>query len=441
MDFDPWIPPPVITDFFPKIVAASGSSSSSRGTAFYELTSLSRTIRIRNTTASRRKIREGMSFESDVDGKSRFESTAGRDANAFFERVTGKKNVHEPKAVFENNGVSSFRLLDGLDSEGEKAALLQEAEETGYALDSDIIEVNAVLQHEDMRTVICADPGQILLGRREHATIRVSVTLKSGHKGQGIVAFPERDVLSFENLAVTAANNAVSQARHIRDSQQISGSFPVVFGPGWGGIWLHEMYGHLLEEDVWSTGPFAEKVDGRIAPESVTLFDLPDVKGSPASFRHDDTGIRAERTLLVENGILRGLIRSRRKSVYHKPALPRISNLYMPPGRATIRQLMDVCGNGLFVVTPGSAKIEPPFEHWEVDVIEGFLLDGGRVSQPVNNVKVRGSVRNVGEEHLVTGDNGEWEFARGQCEKFGQVVSTGLFAPATLFHKLDVRPG
>ena len=87
-----------------------------------------------------------------------------------------------------------------------------------------------------------------------------------------------------------------------------AGMMPVVLGPGWPGILLHEAVGHGLEGDFnrKGTSAFSGRVGQQVASSLCTIVDdgtLPNRRGSLAV---DDEGTPGQYNVLVENGVLRG---------------------------------------------------------------------------------------------------------------------------------------
>jgi TldD protein len=122
----------------------------------------------------------------------------------------------------------------------------------------------------------------------------------------------------------------------------------VVLGPGWPGILLHEAIGHGLEGDFNRKGSsaFSGRVGQRVAAKGVTVLDDGTLTDRRGSLNVDDEGNTSQRTVLIEDGILKGYIQDsmnarlmgvaptgngRRESYAHVP-MPRMTNTYMPGG-------------------------------------------------------------------------------------------------------------
>jgi TldD protein len=119
----------------------------------------------------------------------------------------------------------------------------------------------------------------------------------------------------------------------------------VVLGPGWPGILLHEAIGHGLEGDFnrKGTSAFAGRVGQRVAAKGITVIDDGTIERRRGSLNVDDEGHATHRTVLIDDGILRGYMQDRmnaglmsvaptgngrRESFAHLP-MPRMTNTIM----------------------------------------------------------------------------------------------------------------
>ena len=89
-----------------------------------------------------------------------------------------------------------------------------------------------------------------------------------------------------------------------------AGEMPVVLGPGWPGVLLHEAVGHGLEGDFnrKGTSAFSGRIGERVAAPGVTVIDDGAMNQRRGSLTIDDEGTPTGRTVLIEDGILKGYI-------------------------------------------------------------------------------------------------------------------------------------
>ena len=91
------------------------------------------------------------------------------------------------------------------------------------------------------------------------------------------------------------------------------GQMPVVMGAGASGILLHEAMGHAFEADFNRKGTsiFSDKMGQRICAEGITIVDDGTLKGNRGALNFDDEGIPAQKTRMVEDGILTSYLHDR----------------------------------------------------------------------------------------------------------------------------------
>src|SRR5271165_2493051 len=145
-----------------------------------------------------------------------------------------------------------------------------------------------------------------------------------------------------------------------------AGEMTVVLGSGWPGVMLHEAVGHGLEGDFnrKKTSAFSGRVGERIAAPGVTVVDdgtLPDRRGS---LTVDDEGTPSNRTVLIEDGILKGYMQDRlnarlmgvkptgngRRERFASHPIPRMTNTYMLAGDKDPQEILRSVKKGLYAV-------------------------------------------------------------------------------------------
>src|SRR5690606_11215042 len=84
------------------------------------------------------------------------------------------------------------------------------------------------------------------------------------------------------------------------------GTMPVVLGPGWPGVLLHEAVGHGLEGDFNRKGlsAFSGKIGEQVAAKGVHVVDDATLLNRRGSLTIDDEGTEGQYTPLIEDGVL-----------------------------------------------------------------------------------------------------------------------------------------
>src|SRR5581483_1482357 len=233
-----------------------------------------------------------------------------------------------------------------------------------------------------------------------------------------------------------------------------AGRMPVVITSVWGGVLFHEAVGHGLEADhvVHHSSVYAGKLGQRVANPVVTLVDDATIPGHRGSFRFDDEGTRAQRSVLVDKGVLVGLMHDRksaaklgmprsgngrRQSFQHLP-IPRMTNLLIEPGSGSAADLIADTPRGLHVVSIGGGMVEPARGEFVFSVTEAYLIEHGRLGAPVRGATLAGdSFRVLADIDAVAGDFA-LDPGQGNCGKLGQWVPVGVGQPTLRVRELLV---
>jgi TldD protein len=229
---------------------------------------------------------------------------------------------------------------------------------------------------------------------------------------------------------------------------------PVVLGPGWPGILLHEAIGHGLEGDFnrKKTSAFAGLVGKRIAAPGVTVVDdgtLPDRRGS---LTVDDEGTPSGRTVMIEDGILTGYIQDRlnarlmgvaptgngrRQSYAHAP-MPRMTNTVMLGGHHTPDEMIRSVKRGLYAVNFGGGQVDITSGKFVFATSEAYLIEDGRVAAPVKGATLIGNGADAMTKVSMIGNDLALDPGIGTCGKQGQGVPVGVGQPTLKMTGLTV---
>jgi TldD protein len=252
-----------------------------------------------------------------------------------------------------------------------------------------------------------------------------------------------------------AADEALRQALVNLESRAApAGEMPVVLGPGWPGILLHEAIGHGLEGDFnrKKTSAFAGLMGQRIASPGVTVVDdgtLPDRRGS---LTVDDEGTPSGRTVLIEDGILTGYLQDRlnarlmgvrptgngrRQSYAHSP-MPRMTNTLMLNGRDHPQEMIRSVKRGLYARNFSGGQVDITSGKFVFSASEAYLIEDGRVTAPVKGATLIGNGPDALTKVEMVGDDSSLDSGIGTCGKQGQGVPVGVGQPTLKLSSLTV---
>jgi TldD protein len=233
-----------------------------------------------------------------------------------------------------------------------------------------------------------------------------------------------------------------------------AGEMPIVLAAGPSAILLHEAIGHGMEADFnrKRISIYADKMNKRIASEQVTITDDGTVPGARGSINVDDEGNPTERTVLVQDGMLRSYLHDelssahfgigstgsgRRQSFRHAP-LPRMRTTAMENGPHDPQEIIKSVDKGLYCVSFSNGSVHIGGGDFAFYMKHGFLIEGGKLTRPIKDVNIIGngpealeSIDMVGNDTLL--DEGGWT-----CGKDGQSVPVSQGMPTVRVAQLVV---
>jgi len=233
-----------------------------------------------------------------------------------------------------------------------------------------------------------------------------------------------------------------------------AGEMPVVLGPGWPGILLHEAIGHGLEGDFnrKKTSAFSGLMGERVAAPGVTVVDQGDIADRRGSLTIDDEGTPTQRTVLIEDGILTGYLHDRqnarlmnmaatgngrRQSFAHAP-MPRMTNTFMEAGDHAPEDIISGVKQGLYAVNFGGGQVDITSGKFVFSASEAYLIEDGRIGAPVKGASLIGNGPDVLTRVKAVGNDLALDPGIGTCGKNGQGVPVGVGLPTLLVDGLTV---
>ena len=339
-----------------------------------------------------------------------------------------------------------------------KVALLEKVEKLARARDPRVAQVMASVGAEYDVVLIARADGTRAADVRPLVRLNVTVIAEqAGRREVGSAGGGGRFGLEHFDDAVVQryVQQAVDAALTNLDSRPApAGEMTVVLGPGWPGVLLHEAVGHGLEGDFNRKGSsvFAGKLGQRVAAKGVTVLDdgtLPDRRGS---LNVDDEGQASQRTVLIEDGILRGYMQDslnarlmgvkptgngRRESYAHLP-MPRMTNTYMLGGDKTREEIVGSIKRGLYATNFGGGQVDITSGKFVFSASEAYWVENGRIQYPVKGATIIGNGPDALTRVTMIGNDLELDTGVGVCGKEGQSVPVGVGQPTLRIERLTV---
>lgn len=353
---------------------------------------------------------------------------------------------------------SDLNPIDSMTKQ-EKIALLQKIDAEARQCDPRVIQVNASLSASHEVVLIVSMDGQMIPDVRPLVSVHVSVIVEDkGRREAGRAGGGGRVDYSFftqEDHALYYAREAVREAILNLDAIDApAGMMPVVLGPGWPGVLLHEAVGHGLEGDFNRKGlsAFSGRIGKKVAASGVTVVDNGTLPNRRGSLSVDDEGTPTQNTILIEDGILVGYMQDRlnaklmnmtptgncrRESYAHVP-MPRMTNTYMLAGQEAPEDIIRSVQSGLYAVNFGGGQVDITSGQFVFTASEAYLIEDGKVTQPVRGATLIGNGPEVMEKITMIGHDLALDMGIGVCGKEGQSIPVGVGQPTLKISSLTV---
>ena len=342
--------------------------------------------------------------------------------------------------------------------DAEKVAVLTRLERRARALDPRVVQVMASLAGEHETVLIARSDG--VLAADERPLVRISITViveENGRREQGHAGGGARlDYAYFSDAQLdTFARQAVDQALiNLAARDAPAGNMTVVLGNGWPGILLHEAIGHGLEGDFnrKGTSAFSGRIGQRVAAPGVTVVDDGTLGERRGSLNLDDEGHPTQRTVLIDDGILKGYMQDqlnarlmgvpltgngRRESFAHLP-MPRMTNTIMLPGPYDAAEIVGSVKRGLYAKNFGGGQVDITSGKFVFSAAEAYMIEDGRITYPVKGATLIGNGPDALTRVAMVGNDLALDAGIGTCGKDGQTVPVGVGQPTLRIDGLTV---
>ncbi len=341
----------------------------------------------------------------------------------------------------------------------EKVELLQKIDALGRACDPRIKNVMASFSTE-YKIVLIADSDGKLVGDVQPLS-RLQVTCIAEEQGQrqmgtyGGGGRGEFDFFLEENRWERFTKEAARQAiLNLKAVDAPAGPMTVVLGAGWPGILLHEAIGHGLEADFnrKKTSAFSDRIGQVVASELCTIVDDGTLPFRRGSLNVDDEGTPTSRTVLIENGVLRGYITDKlnarlmgipltgngRRESFQCIPMPRMTNTFMLPGGSAPEDIIRSVKRGLYAVSFGGGQVDITNGKFVFSASEAYLIEDGQVTMPVKGATLIGSGPEILKKVSMVGNDMKLDEGIGTCGKDGQSVPVGVGLPTIKVDEITV---
>ncbi|HEY3300206.1 MAG TPA: metalloprotease TldD [Methylophilaceae bacterium] len=361
------------------------------------------------------------------------------------------QRVQAPQLYIPHDPIASL-------SADAKVKLLERLEQYARKLDPRISQVMASIAGEYEVIMVARHDGLMAADIRPLVRLSIQVIAESnGRREQGSAGGGGRfDYAYFtDEVLQDYAQKAVHQAITNLDARPApAGNMTVVLGAGWPGILLHEAIGHGLEGDFNRKGSsaFAGRIGQQVASQGITVVDDGTIADRRGSLNIDDEGNPTQKTVLIENGILRGYIQdslnarlmgmnltgnARRESYAHIP-MPRMTNTYMLNGDKPPEEIIKSVKKGLYAANFGGGQVDITSGKFVFSAAEAWMIEDGKLTYPVKGATLIGNGPDVLTRVTMIGNDMSLDSGVGTCGKEGQSVPVGVGQPTLKIEGLTV---
>ena len=338
----------------------------------------------------------------------------------------------------------------------QKVEVLRKLDRIARAAGQRIAQVDLALVERMQHVMIANSEGLWVEDDRNYTRVSCSsIAQKDGEKQTGrlspgaLAGFEFVEGLDLEWLGAETARMALTM---IDAKYAPSGKYPVVIDNGFGGVIFHEACGHALETTSVAKGAsvFADKMGQQIAHEAVTAIDDGTITGKWGSENVDDEGAPTQRTVLIENGVLKSFMvdklggrktgyaptgSGRRQSYKYAPT-SRMRNTFIDRGPHTLDQIVSSVDYGLYAKQMGGGSVMPGTGNFNFAVLEGYMIRDGKIAEPVRGATLIGNGPQSITKISMVADN--LDFAEGMCGSVSGSVPTCVGQPAIKIDEIVV---
>jgi len=344
--------------------------------------------------------------------------------------------------------------LPGVD----KRSLLERASRAAMAHDPRIIKAEASFVEEVREILIATSDGRLVHDVQPLMRFGIrAIAEKDGRRESGRSGGGGRMTLGyFDGLSPEwHAEQAAKQALILLDARPApAGQMEVILAPGDSGILLHEAVGHGLEADFnrKGTSNYTGQVGKSVASDLCTVVDDPTFLQSRGSINVDDEGVEPKRSVLIENGVLRGYLQDRlsakhfgvgftgngRRENFACAPMPRMTNTVLLAGPHDPEEMLASVKRGIYAKTFGGGQVDISNGDFVFSLTESYLIEDGKLTAPLKGVNLIGNGPETLRDVTMLGNDVAVSDGIWTCGKDGQSVPVGVGCPTIKIARITV---
>jgi len=345
-----------------------------------------------------------------------------------------------------------------LASEAKKIELLKKANQSARDYDKRIEQVRVDYYDEAKKILIINSDG--LKAEDDQFITRLAVyplAVEGSKRFEGYASAGGRIDFDYfqKNSPEKVGKDGARQAIVMLQAEDApAGLNPVVVGPGWGGVLIHEAFGHSLEGDGIrkNTSLMADKIGNKVASDVVNVVDDATIPYGRGSFNIDDEGTPGQRKVLVKDGILESylydLLNARlmktkstgngRRTSYREFPIPRMTNIFIDQGKTNPDDIIKSVKKGVYAQKMGGGSVDTTSGNFNFLVREAYLIEDGKITKPLKGAVLIGNGPEAIQKIEMVGNDLLVDQTTGTCGKDGQWVYAGVGQPTIKFSEITI---
>ena len=322
--------------------------------------------------------------------------------------------------------------------------------------DSEISQVRVSYSDSKQNILVANSEGIWAEDERVRGRIRIESVASNGTEMQtgGMGPGASKGFEFFEKMDVESYGREASRIAKtiLHADYSPSGKMPVIIDNGFGGVIFHEACGHGLEATSVAKGNsvFAGKIGQMIASPVVSAVDDGTIPNEWGTINIDDEGTPSRRNLLIENGILKGYMidklngrrmgmtstgSGRRESYKYAPT-SRMTNTFILNGKSSLDEMISSVEKGIYAKYMGGGSVNPATGNFNFAVMEGYLIENGKITSPVRGATLIGSGSEILKKIEMVGNN--LAYGQGMCGSVSGSICTNVGQPAVKVSEITV---
>jgi len=354
------------------------------------------------------------------------------------------------------NNAHEIKIRPDSVSKKQKINWMRRAHEAAMGYDPVVTQTNIVFVDYVQNVLIANTEGIFATDIRSRNRLTISAMATSGSaKETGFVGPGYFGGLEYmQQLDIEAyAREAARSAKTILGARFApSGKFPVIIDNGFGGVLFHEACGHGLEATsvAYKNSVFADRLEQKVASPLVTAYDDGTMPNTWGSLNIDDEGMRAQRNLLIENGILKGYLidklgsrrmgmaptGSGRRESYRYAPTSRMNNTYINQGKSTPEEMIASTEFGILAKYMGGGSVNPATGDYNFNVREGYVIRQGKIAEAIKGATLIGNGMDTLQKIDMVGNNLKHEI--GMCGSSSGTIPVTVGQPMLRVSELTV---